>query len=269
MIKRIKQFALVAVMLGVTLGIFSAPAMAEQCSTDGKICLVTDTSQPLLPGSMLQFKVPSEATRAGIGVPAGLEGGLVEQGPPGGMSLWQATLNAGAVANREDGPLNLEVFAAIPYPECDPMTGNGCGSEEYKTTFAALYVNPMINPSVQIRRTKSKVTAIYWFEARIAMEAEIRIMLNSFKGENPVLKYVTRTWSVGPGAHELKLNLPRNIINRKCGTKTAPNCSVLAVGELKIGGVDIYEGSADRKKVKPAKKKTKNPQRRSSSRNSD
>ena len=228
-------------LVGMLLISFAVPmaAKAEQCSPDGKICLVTEAtpSQPLAPSAKLRFRVTSEASQ--IIVPQAASGGLVEQGPPGGMSLWEVVLSPVS----GDQVVHVEVDAR--------------GADDFwvVSSFDIPVLGAAANQTIQIRRTKKRVTAIYWFEARVPMEAEIRIALNSFKGRTQILKHLEKTWDVGPGSHELKLVLPRKFIDRKCGTKTAPHCSVLAVGELEIGGIDIYQGSSDRKKVTTKKHK--------------
>ena len=218
-----------AVLVGMLLISFAVPALAqaEQCSPDGKICLVTDVSQATNPGQPLQLRVASEASQ--IIVPQAASGGLVEQGPAGGMSLWEVILSP--TAYDQTVSMGVRAFAS---------------SSEYEATFQVPVLAAATNYSAVIRRTKKRVTAIYQFDARTTIEATLELNLNSFDSNDVILytKRVTRT--VGPGHQVIKVVLSRNLINRKCRSHGA--CSVLAVG---ISSSDDYviDSSFDRKRL--------------------
>jgi len=262
----------VTVTILVALGVLVVPgaAQAETCveGTDWlrhvddhwATCLVTDTSQPLAPGGTVEFRVPAnterfsamscpaDGTRALLGhcSNAALPTVLVAAGPPEGTSLWQSTL--ASWFTDVDGPLAIET-ERFYYAPCGPGT---CDSTE-RATFIATGLAPVLSQAVRVQRSKSQVAAVYRFETRMALDAEVRIALNSFKGGVQILKHRERTWPVGPGVSELRLAIPRKVIRGKCGTKTAPNCSVLASGRLMSGDHELNR-SNDRKKLKTPKR---------------
>lgn len=254
-----KRFTMIALLGFILSFAFAGTASAEQCSeamptSQSKaekpltICLVTDTSQSLVPPFTLQFKVPSEVTR--------FTGTLDGPGPEG-TNLWNTDIHPADVRSGRfiiDGPYVLPVLASIPWKSsCDPATGEGCGSDNFETSFGIPILAPAANYSVTIKRVKKQVVAVYRFEARTALKALIRITLNSFKGGTQILarRSTPQVVEAKPDViQEVKVVLPWKVIKRKCGTKQAPNCSVLAVGQAWAGNEMVDQGTNARKALK-------------------
>jgi len=227
-----RTMQILVALVGMLLISFAVPSLAsaEQCSLDGKICLVTDTSQPLVPPTNLQFKVTSEATSFGI---TGFPSNLIEQGPPDGVSLWQSTLNASMA--RTDSLLVLRALAGGPHVESEGV-------------FSASVLAPTANPSTVIRRSKKRVVAIYRYEGRTTVKGMITVALNAFDTDDFILLHRGTTMTTGPGPQVLKVALPQSLINRKC--KTHPHCSVIATGRTWSGEISVDGGTSDRLRVK-------------------
>ncbi len=231
-----KMFAVLVGMLLISFAVVvPALAQAEQCSPDGKICLVTDTSQPLLPPTTLQFRVTSEAIEVLVNAQstAVRDVRLVQSGPE--MNVWEATLTAGEI--NTDGLVSLEVRA-------------GSMTTLWQATFTATGLAQAVNYEVTIHRTKQRVMATYQFEARTTLTAVVQIWLDSFKGGTQILAHRGTSQTVGPGIQTLTVVFPRKVIDRKCGTTKYPHCSVLATGRLWSGQYMVDQGTNDRKSLK-------------------
>lgn len=238
-------------LVGILLTGFAVPsiASAEQCSPDGKICLVTDTSQALLSPVTLEFKVTSEANYFDIS-PSARNQQLVGPGLEG-FNIWTVGMSPAA----SEGLNIVEAYASGP-GLTSPVTSQ----------FSVPVLAPAINYKTTIRRTKQRVYAFYEFDARTTITATVRLHLNSFDSDDIILDYreVTRTVSPEPGQalthYVLRVAFSRNHINRLCRSHGA--CSVLASGEAEVGDLKI-DDSSDRKKlkthrtVKPKKPTTK------------
>lgn len=213
---RIKQFLLVAV-LGVILSLaLSASAQAEQCSPDGKVCLVTDISQPVVMPTQLEFRVASEAQYFNVTEPIGNYGRLtgagffirslvlVEQGPPGGMSRWVADLGP----TGEDYTFTVEAIAS------GPTTSDEIG----RLGFPLLTLGSVNNLQTKIIRTKKRFVAIVSYEGRTTIKNEFELSLGAReKGElvsNPKTK--RKVVTLPAGNHVIKLVINRKAIRRLC-----------------------------------------------------
>jgi hypothetical protein len=253
----------------VTLGVLAMPgaAQAETCVEGSDwlrhpedhwaTCLLADTSQPLAPGGTVGFRVPANTVRFAVtSCPAdgmwavlghcenaALPTSLVAAGPPDGTSLWQSTL--APWFTNVDGPLAIET---------ERFYLSSCGQSETcdsieRATFSATGLAPIVSQVVRVERSKAQVSAVYRIETRMELVAEIRLTLNSFKGGVQILKHREQATPLGAGVHELRIAIPRTAIRRKCGTKTAPHCSVLASARLMAGDLEL-DRSNDRKRVR-------------------
>ena len=263
MLKRFKQLMLVAT-LGVLLSVgFSGTAQAEQCVADtgffgttGTFCLVTDTSQPLVPPTTLQFRVTSEATAfwvssASFEVYAVVCGGeLVQQGSPGGMSLWNIDL----CPRPDDGLLTLTASATMPAPctEC---------SDNVEATFQIPVLAAAANLTTTIRRQGKWFVARTSYDGRGPVTADIVFAIESIKhlksGGEPVgvFKKRRRVEVTPPGHQEFIQKIPVNAVKQTCRTRT--QCQLSSFANLSVAtpdpsdGKDIYSAHAFRKRKGP------------------
>ena len=223
---------MIALMGLIPIFAFAGTAHAEQCSPDGTICLVTESSptQPLITPTNIQFEVASEATSFGVSG-AGDASRLIRQGPEGGMSLWETPLGPAP----SDGTLSLHAYANGPSVDSD-------------SGFAIEALASSINQQVTIRRNKKRVVAIYRYYGRVPLRAGVHITLNSFKGGTQILAHRGRVQDRDTRWQVLKFALSRKFINRKC--RKYPHCSVLAAGQSWFGNYQVDVGTYDRKRVK-------------------
>jgi hypothetical protein len=226
---------LFAVLVGILLTSFAVPALAqaEQCSPDGKICLVEEFTQanPLMPNQAFHLSVTSEASQLIVSPPS--TGGLISQGPSGGMSLWEATLQPSDV--QEDGQVNLEVQAYY-------------SSFDHRATFTVPVLAAAANEQVIIKRTKKQVVAIYQFDGRTTLTANVQLWLDQFHSGEIILTHRGVSQTTSPGHQVIKVAIPRSVIKRKC--KRYPHCSVLATGRTWSGSYAVDQGTNGRLKVK-------------------
>ncbi len=218
MCKRVCLYVL-AVVLGVLLTSFAVPVMAqaEQCSPDGKICLVNDTSQPLVPPTRLEFRVASEARYFQVTDPsqafrrdgAGfvLNGfGLVEQGPPGGMSLWAGEL----APTDQDYTFGIEAVASGP-TTLDQIS---------RATFSLPTLGSVSNLWTRVVQRGKKYVGEVHYEGRTTITSRVGFTL----GLNPdvagyalkrMFKLITRPGEIG---HEqvVRVTFSRADVKRRC-----------------------------------------------------
>jgi hypothetical protein len=176
-------------------GLFPQLTKAESCDSTSHICIVNPptSANPWIAPQLVQLRLPAEArpeySRAAwtqTGLPTGewphsLSSGLInnglqllEQGPPGGMSLYQATLQSDLGAHQEglntflpvDGVLTLTVTAGQVEQECSCI-------KETTATFESLPVLGAIsNFNWHIARGRKFFKAIMSFEARTPVHVE-------------------------------------------------------------------------------------------------
>lgn len=178
----------VIVLTTLALGLIGAgSAQAEQCSPDGKICLVTDVSQPLVPPTKLEFRVASEARYFSVSDPSQnfsrpgpgfllTDFGLVEQGPPGGMSRW-----AGELA-----PTNADYTFGIEAVASGPTTMDQIS----RATFSLPTLGSVSNLWTRVVRKGKKFVGEIHYEGRTSITNRVRFTL----GLNPDVAGYTLKW---------------------------------------------------------------------------
>lgn len=206
MSKRLIGVAALGVILSV---VFVGTAQAEQCSSDGKICLVTDTSQPLLTPTTLQFRVTSEATSFGVSGASGASR-LVEPGPPGGMGLWETPL--GPVES--DGSVSLSAGA----------NGPGLSTE---ATFSVPVLTSVVNPQARIVRQGKRFVAEVSYDGRTTVRTAMSLILAIAPeaAGNSELKWKKGPLVTRPAGHQvIRLALRRRLVLRLC--RKYPYCKL-------------------------------------------
>ncbi len=186
------------------VAVFLAPPMsarAELCDPATKICIVNPPSAaaPWIPPQLVQLRLPAEAEpeysgaswsqpgqswsdalRSGAGlVRGGLQ--LLEQGMPGGTSLYQGILEARYGYERPslptDGALTLSVVAGHRGSNCTCI-------EETKATFSELPVlSPIGRFNWRIVRSGKFFQAVMSLEARSAVQIKQLFYISAFDGE--------------------------------------------------------------------------------------
>lgn len=172
-----------------------AAAQAELCDAASGICIVNPptAASPWIPPQLVELRLPSEAepqysvaswTQSGVSeYPNYLQTGhypikgrleLVQQGPPGGTSLYRGTLEPnfnqeGPGANTfapVDGALTLSVDAARADPSCQ------CSKHQI-ATFTGL---PVLSPVAAF--SWHLVKRGQWFSAVLSLEARTPLRLS-------------------------------------------------------------------------------------------
>lgn len=247
-LRRAPALAMTTTLGALCLCLLSADAArAEQCvagqpaiwSLSGPgapptICLVTDTSQPLVTPATVQFRAPSEVSAR--------EATLVEAGPPGGTSLWSKSLYTAS----EDGVRHVEVVVDLPSTlPCDPATGSGCTQYSYQATFAIPVFSPSGANRMTFSATKQRVTVTYRFEARKPLLAVAQLYLNAFpKGRTVIVTLRSKKKLISDlGSNTISVLLPRRIIERKC--QPYGGCFVLGSGRSWLSEPGLPERAED------------------------
>jgi len=189
----------------VTLAAPVAAAQAEQCSADGTICLLTEATaeHPYLPPQGIQIAVDSSAQSVGASIPNGpssLYPKLVTAGPPGGMSIWEATLPPLTF----DGPIALEVRR---------QTGSFPPSF-VGTTFSNLpLLGTAIPGETKLQVTKSDYIVSFGYTARrpITLEQTLYLTTQPYKALAKD-KFVDG----GVGTHTSSLSFPVKTVKQFC-----------------------------------------------------
>ena len=241
--RTIKLFAALVGMLLISFAVVvPALASAEQCSPDGKICLVTDVSQPLVTPTTLQFRVTSEANAFGAFRPSAMDGHLVEQGAPGGMSLWEISL----LPVPTDATIDLETNAT------------GLDTE---ASFSVSVLATAANLTTTIRRQGKWFVARTSYDGRGPVTADIVFAIESIKhlksGGEPVgvFKKRRRVEATLPGHQEFIQKIPVNAVKQTCRKRT--QCQLSSFANLSVAtpdpsdGKDIYSAHAFRKRKGP------------------
>jgi hypothetical protein len=247
----------------LTLGgsaLFPQLAKAERCDSTSHICIVNPptAASPWIAPQLVQLRLPAEArpeySRAAwtqTGLPTGewphpLSSGvinnglqLLEQGPPGGMSLYQATLQSDLSAHQEgldtflpvDGVLTLTVTAGQVEQECSCI-------KELTATFESLPVfSAIANFNWHIARGRGFFKAIMSFEARTPVHAEQSFHGSGFSKQDidffPLPLMEREVTASGPVRIVQKLSI-RYVRNRCRGYR---RCELVTEGELQsVGG---------------------------------
>ncbi|HEY8108756.1 MAG TPA: hypothetical protein VIF43_01990 [Patescibacteria group bacterium] len=215
--KRFKTIALLGLVLSIAL---AGTAQAEQCSEDGKICLVTDVSQPTTLPKSLEFRVVSEAQYFDLTEPVAEYGGFtgpslvirsvtpVEQGPPGGMSRWVADL----------GPTDEDYTFTMVAIASGPTTQDEVG----RLSFPLSTLGSVNNLQTRIVRTKKQFVAIVSYEGRTTIKNEFDLTLGAREGGrlvgNPKKKRKVVELPALPAGnhHVIRLVINRKAVQRLC-----------------------------------------------------
>lgn len=246
-------------ILAIGAGLLAVPAMAgaELCSPDGHFCIVNPptAATPWVAPQLVQLRLPSEAdptysgaswTQPGVpgaDFPRSLESGrypikgnlqLLEQGPPGGTSLYQGSIEPWFAAEGEgsnsflpvDGALVLSVVARHSDPICTCM-------KEISATFAGLPVLGAVTGfSWQIVRSGKWFRAIMSFEARTPVRVEQIFHVSAFKGGSVDLfpiPLMTRQVT-GSGPLRIVQKLSAAYVQNKCSGYG--RCRLYAEGQM-------------------------------------
>lgn len=208
------------------LGVGSAPA--EQCSPDGKICLLTDATpeNPYRPPQPIQVAVDSSATAVSISgdLVALKPAQLVSAGPPGGRSIWQAELRP----SEFDGATSLGVYARVGDP--------GPLSTSYSETFGSLPVlaTALFGDS-QIRRIGDHYVAAFSFTARQPVTISQQLWLTT---EEPYSSRVTTaTTEAGAGPGMASMSVGAGTVRQFC--RTHERCYLSLVSTVAVGGTSF------------------------------
>jgi hypothetical protein len=186
-----RQCGRVTIVAVALLGFAVGPAevaQAELCDPATRVCIVNPptAASPWIPPQLVELRLPSEAepqfagaswTQPGVSeYPNYLQTGhypikgrieLVQQGPPGGTSLYQGTLEPGGTALTPiDGTLTLSVDAARSNPTCQCVNHN-------VATFAGL---PVLSPVAAF--SWQLVKRGQWFKAVLSLEARTPLRLS-------------------------------------------------------------------------------------------
>jgi hypothetical protein len=194
---------LFAVLMGILLTSFAVPtlAQAEQCSPDGKICLVTDTSQPLVTPTTLQFRVTSEADH--------FNGRLVQQGP-GDTNLWD--VDFGPEWAPSDTVLAVEVNAFS-------------GTVDYRATFQVPVLSPVANLHAQIVRQGKRFVAKVSYDGRTTAQTRFGLVLGIDQYGVQQIMQKRKLVTLPAGHQVIQMVVGRSIVQRKC--KKYPYCKLL------------------------------------------
>jgi hypothetical protein len=151
-----------------------------------------------------------------------------------------------------DGPLQLSILANDRYL---PPPPEGCGGPQPpcphggdQATFTVPALADQGNRQVTIKRTKKRVVAIYQYDGRITLTANVQLWLDQFKTGEIILTHRGVIQTTGLGHQVIKVTIPRKVIARKC--KRYPHCSVLAVGRTWSGSYAVDQGTNARQRVK-------------------
>lgn len=258
-----KKLITLAVMAGV---LWPVAAHAELCDPSTRICIVNPPSpaSPWLAPQLVQLRLPAEAsstysranwTQPGVvDYPVYLQSGrypikgglqLIEQGAPGGTSLYQGTLEpkfgeGGPAATPFDGAVTLSVIAAQSDPLCMCV-------KEAIATFAGLPVRaPVGRFNWRITKSGKWFRAIMSFETRVALRATQILYVSGFDGKRidlfplPLMKRVVT--ATGPIRIEQKLSV--RYVQRACTEYR--RCTLWADGQLGTAAESpLEDGSLD------------------------
>lgn len=224
-------------------------AQAELCDTGTRICVVNPptAASPWLAPQLVQLRLPAETNLAYSGaswmqpgVPEGeypqrLDGlQLVEQGPPGGMSLYQGTIEPIFGKTQVQTPLVLPADGALTLSVVSKYTDPACNcATEAVATFPGL---PVLAPLTRLNRRVVKSGK--WFRAIMSLEARTPIRVSQimyvagYDGKEytffPHPLRERKVTASGPLRIEQKLSI--RYVHRQC--RAYRRCTVWAEGEF-------------------------------------
>lgn len=233
-----------AVFLAVALGVCLLPATAsaELCDPSGQICIVNPpaSSNPWIAPQLVQLRLPSDASaeysRATWAQPGTFEGDfpralgqntypalgprlkLIEAGPPGGTSLYQAIVEPEIrvdpprnVFAPADGTLNLTVEAKHSDNACECL-------KEVSATFAGLPILGTVGGfKWRIVHRRRWYAAVMSFYARAPLRLEQLFHISGFNGQEVDIGhlFVTRR-KLGTGPQKIVQKLSAKYVQRHC-----------------------------------------------------
>jgi hypothetical protein len=220
-------FAALGVLLSVA---FAGTAQAEQCSPEGKICLVTEATveHPFESLQTVQVRVASEATS--VSMTGGKPVQLIEQGPPGGMSLWQGTLGV----FEQDGMSTLSV-AARGFPELP---------DSYEASFPNQPVRAaVVDRFNTIKRIGKRYVITFSFTARVGVKVHQWFSAITCLPSHacPNLSERRQPFEVGPGSYSFSLSLPFRSVQQFCRLE----CVLIGYGKITIDGYELRDAEND------------------------
>lgn len=246
------------VLLAVALGAYLLPATAsaELCSPTSQICIVNPptAASPWVAPQLVQLRLPSDAdpfySHAAWTQPGTFEGEfpralgqntypelgpslkLIEAGPPGGTSLYQAIVEPEVrvdpprnIFAPADGTLNLMVEAKHNDEAC------GC-LKETSATFAGLPILGTVGGfKWRIVRRRTRYAAVMSFYARSPLRLEQLFHISGFNGQEVDLGhlFVTRR-KLGVGPQKIVQKLSTKYVERHCAPYR--RCVLFAEAEL-------------------------------------
>lgn len=232
-----------AVVLAVGfLGAGTATASAELCNPSGQICIVNPptAANPWVAPQLVQLRLPSEAdpyySHAAWTQPGTFEGDfgrdlgqntypelppklkLVEAGPPGGTSLYQAIVEPEVrvdpprnVFAPADGTLNLTVQARHGDNACSCL-------KEVSATFEGLPIlGTVAGFKWRIVHRRTWYAAVMSFYARAPLRLEQLFHISGFNGQKVHIGhlFVTRR-KLGTGPQKIVQKLSAKYVERQC-----------------------------------------------------
>jgi hypothetical protein len=212
--------ALVIGLLGV------GSAQAEQCSPDGKICLLTDptSENPYRPPQAIQVAVDSSATAVSISgdLVALKPAELVSAGPPGGRSIWQAELRS----SEFDGTVSLGVYARV---------GDLAG---FNYSLTAAFPNlPVLATALfgdsRIQRIGKQYVATFAYTAREPVTISQQLGVTTHEPYTGQATAATTETGIGPGT--VSMSVDASTARWIC--RTHERCYLSLVSTVAIGGV--------------------------------
>ncbi len=233
-----RQVALAGALALILSAWLAGAASAEQCSSDGKICLLTEATaaSPYQPPQVIQVAVDSAADSVRIeGSPYGF-GGWAERvaaGPPDGMSVWQTALQPIA----SDGTTSLEVYAQV---------GQGPG---FLYSFTATFPNLPVQATAlfgegTLQRVGERYVASFSLTARRAVTVSQLLTFTAFEPDF-MEKDLTEDWvptEISPGPGTASMSVAVDTVKQIC--REYADCyvtlfSIFATEGVRFGGNPI------------------------------
>jgi|GEM_PF-6760221 len=261
MVLRRRGFSAAVVLAGLLavglLGSGAATASAELCNPSGQICIVNPptAANPWVAPQLVQFRLPSGAdpynySRATWTQPGAFEGDfprtlgqntypelgpklkLIEAGPPGGTSLYQAIVEPEvrvdpprSIFAPADGTLNLTIEVVRDDEACKCR-------KEASATFEQLPILGIVAGfKWRIVHRRRWYAAVMSFYARTPLRLEQLFHISGFDGQKTHIGhlFVTRR-KLGTGPQKIVQKLDAKYVERQCAPYR--RCVLFAEAEL-------------------------------------
>jgi hypothetical protein len=246
-----------SLLAAVSLAALTGVARAELCDPATRICIVNPptAASPWLPPQLVQLRLPAESnptyssaawTQPGIlgaEYPHSLETGrypikgklqLVEQGTPGGTSLYQGMIEPGFGSEQPgsnlflpvDGTLTLSVRSARADPGCE------CIKEDIATFVGLPVMSPVARFNWRLVRSGKWFLATMSLEARTPLRVTQIFYLSGFDGRGydflplPLMKRQL----TGAGSLRIVQKLSARYVHNKCSDYR--RCKLYVDGEM-------------------------------------